>query len=79
MVVWRPLAWVETPSCLISSAVLQVACENSPSSVTISGDSDAVQLSLEKITVTHPDVFTRKLHVNIAYHSRKAITLTCFP
>ncbi|KAF7553842.1 hypothetical protein G7Z17_g3332 [Cylindrodendrum hubeiense] len=47
----------------------QVACENSPESVTISGDPDAIQQTLESINDKDPDVFTRELRVNVAYHS----------
>ncbi|KAJ6441348.1 KR domain-containing protein [Purpureocillium lavendulum] len=47
----------------------EIACENSPSSVTISGDLDAVDKSLEAITGNEPETFTRRLDVNVAYHS----------
>ncbi|KAH8646185.1 putative polyketide synthase [Xylariales sp. PMI_506] len=53
---------------LLSDGV-QVACWNSPKSVTISGDSDAVETVLETIKVKEPDVFVRQLRVNMAYHS----------
>ena len=51
---------------------VQVACENSPKSVTISGDTDALEKTLEAIKAREPDVFLRRLHVDIAYHSRRA-------
>ncbi|KAL7928104.1 hypothetical protein V8C35DRAFT_333716 [Trichoderma chlorosporum] len=46
-----------------------VACENSPKSTTISGDIDAVRLSIEMIKAREPSVFARQLRVNVAYHS----------
>ncbi|KAH8678404.1 putative polyketide synthase [Xylariales sp. PMI_506] len=48
---------------------VQIACFNSPKSVTISGDLDAVEEVLEAIRVAEPDTFVRRLKVNIAYHS----------
>ncbi|KAI9157894.1 Highly reducing polyketide synthase gloL [Paramyrothecium foliicola] len=47
----------------------QVACENSPDSVTISGDADGVQSTIGAIKNANPDTFVRQLYVNIAYHS----------
>lgn len=49
-----------------------VACENSPKNVTISGNADVVDKVLEAIKDAQPSVFTRRLQVNIAYHSRKS-------
>ncbi|KAL0936929.1 polyketide synthase [Colletotrichum truncatum] len=46
-----------------------VACENSATSTTISGDSDALDSVLEKIKVERPECFVRKLKVDKAYHS----------
>ncbi|KAK2782399.1 Type I Iterative PKS [Onygenales sp. PD_12] len=46
-----------------------IACENSRSSVTISGDSDDVDTVLEQIQSHRPGAFARKLRVNQAYHS----------
>ena len=44
-----------------------VACVNSPSSVTISGDADAIdRLQSEAV---QRGLFSRKLHVDVAYHS----------
>ena len=48
-----------------------IACENSPSSVTLSGDADALKSVLCTIHKEHPKVFQRLLKVNKAYHSRK--------
>ncbi|KAK4184985.1 hypothetical protein QBC35DRAFT_32555 [Podospora australis] len=46
-----------------------VACENSPKSVTISGDADEVNLALERIQKDHPAITARLLKVEKAYHS----------
>ncbi|KAG7403524.1 Highly reducing polyketide synthase FUM1 [Fusarium oxysporum f. sp. raphani] len=46
-----------------------VACENSPQSVTLSGDKGALGEICQKIKDQVPDCFIRQLKVNIAYHS----------
>ncbi|KAI0439264.1 putative polyketide synthase [Xylaria telfairii] len=46
-----------------------IACENSQSSVTISGDTKAVEKVVQTICSTRPDVFTRRIQVQKAYHS----------
>ncbi|KAF5970834.1 fumonisin cluster-polyketide synthase [Fusarium bulbicola] len=46
-----------------------VACENSPQSVTLSGDKIALEEVCQKIREQVPDCFIRKLKVDIAYHS----------
>ncbi|KAJ5916406.1 Acyl transferase/acyl hydrolase/lysophospholipase [Penicillium tannophilum] len=46
-----------------------IACENSPRSVTISGDSEAVQMVVTRIKEAHPDILARLLKVDKAYHS----------
>ncbi|TID07519.1 Compactin diketide synthase mokB [Colletotrichum higginsianum] len=46
-----------------------VACENSPSSVTISGDAAIVEEVLSHIRESKPDVLARLLKVEKAYHS----------
>ncbi|KAG9249431.1 polyketide synthase [Emericellopsis atlantica] len=46
-----------------------VACENSPSSVTISGDSDKVEIVVAKVKELHPGVLSRLLRVEKAFHS----------
>ena len=48
-----------------------MACENSSTSTTISGDLDVLDAVLKRIRKEAPDVFVRKLKVNMAYHSRK--------
>ncbi|RYP44832.1 hypothetical protein DL768_008731 [Monosporascus sp. mg162] len=46
-----------------------IACENSPLSVTLSGDEEGVDAVVERIMHDSPDVFARRLHVEMAYHS----------
>ncbi|KJZ77319.1 hypothetical protein HIM_03043 [Hirsutella minnesotensis 3608] len=46
-----------------------VACENSPRSVTLSGEEDALEQTLRAIKAELPSTFTRRLHVDMAYHS----------
>ena len=53
-----------------------VACENSPSSTTISGDKEALKEVLANLKEAKPDVFARLLKVEMAYHSRKSATLS---
>lgn len=52
-----------------------VACENSPSSSTISGDRALIVQSLASIKRDRPDVFARLLKVDMAYHSSHMIAL----
>lgn len=55
-----------------------VACENSPSSTTISGDRDAVEAVVAAIKDAQPETFARALKVDMAYHSREFSPLkTC--
>ncbi|KAL6825085.1 putative polyketide synthase [Trichoderma camerunense] len=46
-----------------------VACENSPKSVTLSGDMDRLDEVISRIKEHMPDCFARKLRVERAYHS----------
>ncbi|KAL8643711.1 MAG: hypothetical protein Q9226_008169, partial [Calogaya cf. arnoldii] len=46
-----------------------LACENSPSSTTISGDIDVLEQVVETIKAQKPDVMVRQLKVDMAYHS----------
>ncbi|KAK3190650.1 Mycolipanoate synthase [Lecanicillium sp. MT-2017a] len=46
-----------------------VACENSPNSVTLSGDVAPLDEVLAAISRDHPDLFVRKLPVKQGYHS----------
>ncbi|KAL4772444.1 hypothetical protein BDW60DRAFT_216463 [Aspergillus nidulans var. acristatus] len=46
-----------------------IACENSPQSVTLSGDSAAVDRVVDTIKRDHPDILCKRLRVSTAYHS----------
>lgn len=52
-----------------------IACENSPMSVTLSGDRKKITSVLEEIQQEFPDVFARELKVEMAYHSRRSYFL----
>ncbi|KAI9699569.1 MAG: Type I Iterative PKS [Bogoriella megaspora] len=58
----------KTTSNFLKSGVV-IACENSPSSTTISGDEDAVLSILENVKAHHEGVLARALKVDMAYHS----------
>ena len=57
---------------------VRVACENSGSSVTISGDLEALERVMVAVKEAKPDAFVRKLQVEMAYHSRKSCQLRYF-
>ncbi|KAF1949245.1 hypothetical protein CC80DRAFT_581693 [Byssothecium circinans] len=59
----------EAVSKYISPPKVVIACENSPRSVTISGDAEAVHVALERIQKENPDITARLLKVDKAYHS----------
>nr|WGU20916.1 crs5 [Clonostachys rosea] len=46
-----------------------VACENSPTTVTLSGDSDKLDEVIQALKKDSPDMLARRLHVDKAYHS----------
>ncbi|KAH8427264.1 Mycolipanoate synthase [Aspergillus melleus] len=48
---------------------LVLACENSPASVTLSGDIEAINQAVDTIRAASPDIFCKKLRHNVAYHS----------
>ncbi|KAH8432819.1 uncharacterized protein LDX57_010448 [Aspergillus melleus] len=48
---------------------IALACENSPQSVTLSGDANALDAVLAQIHNDDKDTFTRRLAVDVAYHS----------
>lgn len=58
----------------VKSGIANVACINSPSSVTVSGDVTAVE-ELEVLLKEH-NVFARRLRVNTAYHSHHMAPLS---
>lgn len=47
-----------------------IACENSPQSVTLSGDIEKLDKVVLAIKECNPDVLARTLKVDMAYHSR---------
>lgn len=51
---------------------LSLACLNSGSSVTISGDESSLDTFIADFKKTKPDLFARKLRVQMAYHSRRS-------
>ena len=56
-----------------------IACENSPTSVTLSGDLDRLENVTATIKKEEPDVLARKLKVDMAYHSRMPNSLIPVP
>ena len=50
-----------------------IGCENSPSSVTLTGDKDILEAVMENIRSAQPDTLVRALRVDCAYHSRECI------
>lgn len=55
-------------ACYLRHGVV-VACENSPNSVTLSGEFHQVDEVISKIKTDHPNALCRMLRVNRAYHS----------
>lgn len=53
------------------SPQIRIACYNSPSSLTISGDSAGIAALESIIQETQPDTFNRRLQVDVAYHSHQ--------
>lgn len=58
-----------TPELHQNGSQIRIACYNSPSSFTISGDSTGIELLEEVIRQQKPDTFNRRLQVDVAYHS----------
>ena len=48
-----------------------IGCENSPESVTISGDTEAVDAVIAEVKLARPETLARRLRVDKAYHSRE--------
>lgn len=61
------MSWDQTEKYLLPNA--SIACDNSPSSVTVSGDLNAVEATIKNIRSQEPGILTRKLRVDKAYHS----------
>lgn len=49
---------------------ITVACENSPTSVTLSGDPEKLDEVVQRLQADQPGVFLRQLPVTVAYHSQ---------
>ncbi|KNG81092.1 putative polyketide synthase [Aspergillus nomiae NRRL 13137] len=49
---------------------VSIACENSTSSTTLSGDLDVLESVMGAIKKDHPNILVRQLEVEMAYHSR---------
>lgn len=58
-----------TPELQEQGSQIRIACYNSPSSLTISGDSAGIDLLERVIRDQKPDTFNRRLQVDVAYHS----------
>ncbi|RYP11915.1 hypothetical protein DL765_007558 [Monosporascus sp. GIB2] len=67
------LSWEETEKFLLPGVV--VACENSPRSVTISGDADKLQEVVAAIKQALPTALISVLKVEKAYHSHHMLEL----
>ncbi|KAE8391132.1 putative polyketide synthase [Aspergillus alliaceus] len=60
---------------LLESEDAEIACENSPYSVTISGNPAQVSAVVKRIQEDRPDTLCRLLRVKVAYHSHQMLTL----
>ncbi|GJC87236.1 highly reducing polyketide synthase FUM1 [Colletotrichum liriopes] len=58
---------------------VSIGCENSNSSVTLSGDIDTLKSVCEAIKLTKPETLVRPLKVNTAYHSHHMRTIGAEP
>ncbi|KAI0604978.1 Qor NADPH:quinone reductase and related Zn-dependent oxidoreductase [Pyrenophora tritici-repentis] len=65
------MSWSETEKFLVPGTTM--ACDNSPNSVTISGDANAVRQVVANIKDALPDVLARLLQVDKAYHSEHMV------
>ena len=61
------LGWVETSKYLLPGVT--IACENSPTNVTISGDVDVLEKVVAAIKAAEPEAMARLLKIDQAYHS----------
>ena len=57
---------------------VMVACENSPKSVTLSGDVKPLEDALKTIGEELPGTFARSLKVDVAYHSREYVLTSVY-
>ncbi|CAG8955553.1 hypothetical protein HYFRA_00009507 [Hymenoscyphus fraxineus] len=68
------MSWEETEGYLIPG--VKIGCDNSPKSVTISGDKQQVEEVMATIRNARPDILVRKLQVDKAYHSHQMLDLS---
>lgn len=54
---------------------VMVGCENSPESVTLTGDTDVLEVVMNDIRKAHPESLVRALKVECAYHSHHMKTV----
>lgn len=67
------MSWAEVKQFLVPHVV--VACDNSPKSVTLSGNAAELKSVVSKIQETCPDVLARLLKVDQAYHSHHMVEI----
>ncbi|KAJ5496618.1 hypothetical protein N7463_008605 [Penicillium fimorum] len=67
------LGWDEVQKFLVPGVV--AACDNSPNSVTLSGDADKLEVVVADLKNSHPDVSATTLKVEKAYHSHHMLAL----
>ena len=67
------LGWEEAQRYLVPGVV--TACDNSPSSVTLSGDKDKLDVVVATIKERHPNIPINILKVEKAYHSHHMLAL----
>lgn len=48
---------------------VNIGCENSPTNITLTGDSDTLEKVMEEIRSTNPGILVKALRVGCAYHS----------
>lgn len=65
------MGWSDAEKYLTPGVV--IACDNSPSSVTLSGDADAVQKVVDTIKEAQPEMLATLVKVNKAYHSHHMV------
>lgn len=66
------IAWINQSAV---SFGLSVACVNSPSNITVSGEEQLIDMLQEELQRRNEKVFSRKLLVPVAYHSRQMETI----
>lgn len=49
-----------------------VACENSPSNITLSGTSETLEEAIKRISFDFPDALCKRLPMEVAYHSGRS-------